>query len=333
MSVCVPAFNAERFVEAALSSILAQTYRPLEVIVVDDASTDRTPAILRQLTDPRLRVIRNQENLGAFATTARAVSAAAGELVAIYHADDVYDPPLVEKEVACLRRHPSAAAVFTENRMIREDGSLIGTNRLPRQFRGRDVLNYADVFPFLVRNKNILLCTPTFMGRREVLADLASYGSHRYHIAYDLDMWLQVLRRAPIVILDEPLMSYRHSSGQFTSRYTRLRVTQEVFFDVMDDYIAVDGWLERLTADDLREYAFHRLDDMTVRAVHHIVRNEPDAARPLLVPGFTWRSLVAHPTRRKLRVLLMRLFLRTALALDAGRLAAPVLVRTEGLRS
>lgn len=333
VSVCVPAFNAERFVEAALSSILAQTYRRLELIVVDDASTDGTPAILRRLTDPRLRVIRNQENLGAFATTVRAVATATGELIAIYHADDVYDPPLIEKEVACLRQYPAAAAVFTENRMIREDGSLIGTNRVPRQFRGRDVLSYADVFPFLIRHKNVLLCTPTFMGRREALADLGSFGSGRYHIAYDLDMWLQVLRRHPVVILDEPLMSYRHSSGQFTSRYTRLRVTQEVFFDLMDDYLAADGWRDRLTADDLREYAFHRLDDMTVRAVHHVVRNEPEGARPLLAPGFTWRSLLAHPTRRKIRVLLMRMFLRTALALDAGRLAAPILVRTEGIRS
>jgi GT2 family glycosyltransferase len=333
VSVCVPAFNAERFVETALSSILAQTYRRLEVIVVDDASTDRTPDALRRLGDARLRVIRNEANLGAFATTVRAVAAATGELIAIYHADDVYDPPLVEREVACLRHHPSAGAVFTENRMIREDGSVIGTNRLPRQFRDRDVLHYDDVFPFLVRHKNILLCTPTFMGRREAVADLGSFGSGRYHIAYDLDMWLQVLRRHPIVILDEPLMSYRHSSGQFTSRYTRLRVTQEVFFDLMDDYLAADGWLDRLTADDLREYAFHRLDDMTVRAVHHVVRNEPDSAQPLLAPRFAWRSLLRHPTRRKVRVLLMRIFLRTALALDAGRLAAPILVRTEGIRS
>ena len=332
VSVCVPAFNAARFIEIALGSILAQTYRRLEVIVVDDASTDGTADLVERFADSRLRSIRGARNAGAYATTCRAMSLARGELVAIYHADDVYDPAIVEKEVACLRRQPSAGAVFTQNRMIREDGSLIGVNRLPPAFRGRELFEYGEVFRFLLRNKNILLCAPTFMGRREVIAELALSGSGRYHIAYDLDMWVQVLRRHAIAILDEPLMAYRHSAGQFTSRYGQLRVTQEVFFDLMDDYITADGWQGRLTADDLREYAFHRLDDATLRAVHHIVRNEPDSARTLLADEFAWRSLIAHPTRRKLRVLLMRVFLRAALAVGAGPMTVPILVRTEGIR-
>jgi glycosyltransferase involved in cell wall biosynthesis len=332
VSVCIPAFNAAHFIEESLSSILAQTYHRLEVVVVDDASTDATRAVVARFDDPRVRCVRNAANVGAFATTCRAVSLANGQLVAIYHADDVYDRTIVEKEVGSLKRHASAGAVFTQNRMIREDGSVIGTNRLPTEFTDRDLLSYEDVFRFILCHKNILLCTPTFMGRREALAGLEGFGSDRYHIAYDLDMWIRVLRRFPIAIIDEPLMSYRHSSGQFTSRYGRLRVTEEIFFELMDDYIRADGWTRRLTASDLREYDFHRLDDMTVRAVHHVVLGDPAKGSMLLRSRFAWRSLVTQPTRRKARVLLMRLFLRTLIAARASHLAVPLLTRTERIR-
>ena len=123
----------------------------------------------------------------------------------------------------------------------------------------------------------------------------------------------------------------RHQAAEELAehRFQAVKAEKQI---IMDDYITADGWQGRLTADDLREYAFHRLDDMTVRAVHHIVRNEPDAARTLVADDFAWRSLIAHPTRRKLRVLLMRVFLRAALAVGAARMTVPILVRTEGIR-
>ena len=71
-------------------------------------------------------------------------------------------------------------------------------------------------------------------------------------------------------------------------------------------------------AVDLREFAFHRLDDQTFRAVNHVIRGQTEEAAALLAAPFTWRSLVAAPARRKLRVLLLRTFMRWALRLGAA---------------
>lgn len=330
VSVCIPAHDVERFVAASVASVLAQTYRRLEVIVVDDASSDATADVLSRMSDARLRVVRAPRNLGAANATNVAVSLARGDLVAIYHADDLYEPSIVEKEVESFHRHPDVGGVFTGNRMIREDGRVIGTNRIPRELAGREVFDYETVFRFVLRNKNILLCTPSFMGRRDVLEALGPFTEEPYHVAYDFEMWLRLLRRHPIAVVDEPLMSYRHSTTQYSARSRRLRTTEEKFFLIMDEYARNDPRLAQLTAADWREYEFHRVDDCTVRAANAVMLGQPsDAAALLGQRRYPWRSLLARPARRKLRVLLMRAALRTALVLHATRLLGPVLTVTE----
>ena len=95
VSIVVPAFNAERFLSEALTSVCAQTHDAIEVIVCDDASTDRTLEIAGATGDPRVRNLRNDQTLGGYGAMNRAVRDSRGEFVAIYHADDVYDPRIV----------------------------------------------------------------------------------------------------------------------------------------------------------------------------------------------------------------------------------------------
>ena len=97
VSIVVPAYNAERFLGEALASILAQSYRELEIIVCDDASTDRTGAIARETGDARVRYLRNDATLGGYGAMNRGVRESRGEYVAIYHADDIYDQRIVER--------------------------------------------------------------------------------------------------------------------------------------------------------------------------------------------------------------------------------------------
>jgi len=96
ISVVIPAFNARGTVEGAIQSALAQSEKDLEVIVVDDASSDSTSEIAKSFPDPRLRLIRNHENLGAGATRDRAIAAAKGKWLAVLDADDYWHPRRLE---------------------------------------------------------------------------------------------------------------------------------------------------------------------------------------------------------------------------------------------
>ena len=131
VSIVVPAYNAERFLAEALASVCAQSHNAIEVIVCDDASTDATPRIAQGTGDPRVRYLRNEQTLGGYGAMNRAVGESRGEYVAIYHADDVYDSRIVERELAFLLEHQDAGAVFCLDRFIDESGRGYGRLQLP----------------------------------------------------------------------------------------------------------------------------------------------------------------------------------------------------------
>lgn len=329
VTVCMPGYNVEATLAHAVESVLAQSYDNIEVILVDDGSTDATEAIARSFTDPRFRYVRNEKNMGGYQTMNRAISLASGEYVAVYHTDDIYGPSIVSKEVDFLESHAEAGAVFCLSRFMDQDGQVYGEMTLPAAFKGRRALAYGEVFPFLLRHKNILFCCPTFMARRTVLETIGPFDAVGYDVAADLDMWIRIVRRYPVGIIDEPLMNYRHSKSQWSSRYNHLRITPELYFAIMDHYVEVDGWRPKLCASDLTEYAFHRCDDDTRRAGNKIILGEFKAARQLLRTPFPRRTLLTNLRRRKFRVLLLRMIVIAGLAMGAGRLLAQLLIRTE----
>jgi succinoglycan biosynthesis protein ExoO len=102
VSVIVPAYNAAGFLKRALHSALAQTMPDLELIVVDDASSDSTLALARDVAarDPRVRVLHNEHNRGMYATYNRAIDVARGEWIAALDADDVWLPERLERMLA-----------------------------------------------------------------------------------------------------------------------------------------------------------------------------------------------------------------------------------------
>jgi GT2 family glycosyltransferase len=329
VSICMPGYNVETTLTHAVESVFRQTYDNIEVILVDDGSTDATEAIARTFKDRRFRYERNKKNMGGFQTMNKAISLATGEFVAVYHTDDIYGTDIVAKEAAYLEDHPEAGAVFCLSRFMDQDGRIYGNMTLPAVFKGRPTLTYDEVFPFLLRNKNILFCCPTFMARRTALESVGPFDAVNYDVAADLDMWIRILRRYPVGVIDEPLMSYRHSKSQWSSRYNKLRTTPELYFSIMDHYLEVDGWRARLSAGDLTEYAFHRQDDDTKRAGNQVILGNYEGAMNLVRTPFPWRTLLTNLRRRKFRVLLMHAAIVAGLAVGAGRLLARLLLLTE----
>src|SRR5437868_5108828 len=146
VSICISAYDVERFVATALQSVLAQTYSNVEIIFIDNGCTDNTYEAACAVADERVRFVRVMPNMGGYQAMNKAVELARGELVAIYHSDDFYESNIVEKEVAYLESHPEAGAVFCMEHFMDEQGAMFGGASLPAELRGRDPLTYADVF-------------------------------------------------------------------------------------------------------------------------------------------------------------------------------------------
>jgi glycosyltransferase involved in cell wall biosynthesis len=207
VSVLMPAFNAERFLPEAIDSVLAQTHEDLELLIVDDGSTDSTPQILAAYAerDARVRVLRNAQNTGIVGTRNRALAAAdpASELFAIMDSDDVCMPDRLALQVAFLNAHPEHALVGGNLVLIDEGGNTIGHRRYPS--------SHEAILDAITRFNPI--AQPTATIRRSAIDAVGQYDE-RFPRCQDYDLWMRVARRFKLANVDAFTLKYRISEIQ-----------------------------------------------------------------------------------------------------------------------
>ena len=202
VSVVMPAFNAARFLDEAVRSVLEQTLLDIELVVVDDGSTDTTPKLLHSYDDPRMRVMR-QENAGIAAALNAGVSLAQGVYIARMDADDVSLPDRLERQADFLTRHPRTVLVGTWYRRIDTTGTTL------------------DVVPGLCGNaelrRDLYTRSPfghgTVMMRRASVLEVGAYRPNTVP-AEDFDLWSRLMRIGEAAILPEVLYEYRLHDSQ-----------------------------------------------------------------------------------------------------------------------
>jgi glycosyltransferase involved in cell wall biosynthesis len=304
VSVLVPSFNGAAYLREALDSILAQTYPSLEIILLDDFSSDETPDIAAEYGD-RITYVRQPRNTGIYDNVNVGIEMARGDLIATYHADDIYLPEIVERQVTYFETYPEVGAVFTANILVDAQNREYHRNVFPLDVRGEKPLDHPTVLNALLKYKNKFLVCPTAMVRTAVHKEVGNYRQDRYRNTSDLEMWLRISRRYPIAILESHLMRYRHFHGNSSQRYHRLRTTPENYFIILDEYLA-GGDRALATPEALVAYEAHRSQDRLMAAISHYIKDElPDGRRAL-------REVDVRPIMRSPYVQRWRLLTLTA---------------------
>ncbi|MEP6690045.1 MAG: glycosyltransferase [Gemmatimonadaceae bacterium] len=321
VSIVIPAYNAERFLARALASVCAQSHSAIEVLVCDDASTDRTATIARGTGDARVRYLRNEQTLGGYGAMNRAVRESRGEYVAIYHADDVYDPTIVERELAFLLEHDEVGAVFCLDRFIDEAGREYGRLQLPAELETTRVFDAALLVESLLRHKNTFLRTPSVMFRRAAFDAVDGFDQSRFGIAADLDMWTRLSIEWRIGLVHEYLMSYRHYAAQWSKQYERMRTEPEIFFAAMDRHLSRPGIRAHVSAEALTCYRVWRVRDEAERAANAFVLGDRLKAVALLNASLVRPLLRSSRRAQVTRVLALRTLVRVAAASGTNALA------------
>ena len=282
VSIVVPAYNAERFLGNALASIGAQSHANLEIIVCDDASTDRTAAIAQSTGDARVRYLRNDRTLGGYGAMNRGIRESRGEYVSIYHADDVYDARIVERELTVLCGRSDLTAVFCLDRFIDETGREYDRLRLPPAIADKQTFDAALLADSLPRYKNTFLRTPSVMVRRSAFDAVGGFDQERFGIAADLDMWVRLSLDGPLVLVHEYLMGYRHYTAQWSKQYERMRTEPEMIFAVMDRHLSLPGVRALVSSEALKAYHVWREQDEAERAANAYELGDRQKPVPLL---------------------------------------------------
>lgn len=202
VSVVVPAYNAERTLVATLESVLAQTLQDLEVIVVDDGSTDRTGALGAEILDPRVQVI-TKPNSGASAARNAGVAAAKGTYVAFLDADDLWLPEKLQKQIAFLEANPSVRAVQT--------GVYMVDDKLEIQ-SARPCSPWGDALFDVLMFKNLPAFPSSVVFERLGLEEIGGWDESLV-ILEDWNLAIEAARYCNLESIAEPLVLYRVHPG------------------------------------------------------------------------------------------------------------------------
>ncbi|MGH7139753.1 MAG: glycosyltransferase family 2 protein [Pirellulales bacterium] len=225
VSAIIPAYNCGRFVTEAVESACAQTYSRLEVIVVDDGSTDDTYERLTPFLH-RIRYLR-QENRGLSAARNAGIAASQGEWIALLDADDVWHPEKTAVQIAAAREY---------------DVWLVGArpcNVLPRELPPRPPARYLDVADFL---QSAPLGPSGAIVRRQCFEEVGVFDETLRSIE-DRDMWLRIATRFACLQVDSPCWWYRVHHDQMSRRATRM---YENYRRVLDKFFAENPSYSRL---------------------------------------------------------------------------------------
>ncbi len=280
VSIVVPVYNGEKYLADSLDSIVNQTYPNIEILVMDDASIDGTPDIIASYKE-NVTYYRNETNLGQFDNVNDGILKTNGEYVCVYHADDIYKPEIVEREVSYLNTHKTAGAVFCLDIFIDAEGREYNRLKIPQALRGAGPFDYPTILNALMTYKNVFLVGPTSMVRRKVYDDVGLYKGDEFGIAGDLEMWTRIARLYDIGIIEEHLHYYRHDHGNLSQNYYHLRAETEIHFRILQNHLD-SGGLKLASKESLKAHRAHWAEDLLMVTVNYYIRDELSECKKLL---------------------------------------------------
>lgn len=205
VSVIMPAYNAEQFIEEAIDSVISQTVSDWELIVIDDGSKDRTRQIVSGYVkkDKRISLLVNEENMRVARTRNRGLDICCGEYVALLDSDDYYEPNMLQKMVA-RARETNADIVYCSYALVDEQGKKVCNDFI--------VPEQTDFEQSLVRS--VITCSSVLITRE--IAKNNRFPTDIYH--EDIALWFQLLRDGAVARgVPEVLAAYRQRAGSKTA--------------------------------------------------------------------------------------------------------------------
>ncbi len=252
VSVCIPTYNRANYVGETIQSVLAQTMKDFEIVIVDDGSTDNTQQVIKNFNDPRIKVHKNEKNQGMVPAWNKAVSLSKGKYITILHSDDRYLPGFLEEESKILDKNPDVGFVFSACRIIDDNGNLRWTHKW-RKFRNfglfkiakdrkTQILDGRELIKELIFDNFIRF--PTVMIRRECYDKVGMY-TNKFRFGMDWYMWMQIALYYKAAYSDKALAEYRKHEGTDTAFLVNKGE------NVIDDYKVVTAMLDKTSGKNV----------------------------------------------------------------------------------
>lgn len=306
VSVIMSVYNGETHLAQAIESIIKQTYKAIEFIIIDDASTDNSPAILKEFAerDQRIRVMRNQENIGLTRSLNKGLRICHGEFIARQDADDFSSPERIAKQVYFMTCNPDVMLLGTSGCLMDEKGKVLhnervvsGTNRLRKLIIKKNQFFHGSV-----------------MIRKSCLSKIGLYNEE-FRSGQDYDLFLRIAENYAIENLWETLYHYRITSTAISMTKTKEQLMSGLIAQTASLHRR-KGWLTAWEPGTFQKYEqmldtffTNRMIESNIcltKGRNNLLMNNINSARKEFIKAF-----IAFPMPKTLYHLIKSLFLHT----------------------
>lgn len=207
VTVLMSVYNGEKYLREAIDSILGQTFKDFEFLIIDDGSTDDSAEIIRSYTDSRIRLIQNEENIGLTRSLNKGLKLAKGQYIARMDADDISLLCRLETQGRFLDEHPRVGLVSSSYIKINVAGEEIGFQKVSTE--------NDEIKELFLKGLN-QFCHPSSMFRKECIKKVGTYREF-FKYAQDYDLWRRIAEEYSVANIGEPLLRWRISHNSISS--------------------------------------------------------------------------------------------------------------------
>ena len=242
VTVLMPVYNGEKYLVEAVDSILGQTYKDFEFLIINDGSTDKTVEIVQSYNDPRIRLVNNDENLQLAAALHRGLQLTGSEYIARMDCDDISFPERLSAQVDYLDNHPDVGALGSGFQIIDGDGKKIGAPvRFPSE---HGFLRWSLPFYSPIAHPTVLMRRPLLIEAGGYLSEVIS-GREKYS-GEDYDLWRRLSKITRLANLRRPMIYLRKHGKNVTRIYLdeHLKNTEKISCLILSDALNEDVPIE-----------------------------------------------------------------------------------------
>jgi len=283
VSVCIPNYNNEKYIGDAIKSVLNQTFSDLELIIIDNDSTDNSLEVANEFKDSRIKIIRNSTNIGMTKNWNKCVSKSSGEYIIILHSDDFFAPDIVEKEVKILEENSNVGMVHTGAVILNE---LSKTHQNCLNYEESYIKNGIEQFKMNIQG-NRIYC-PTVMVRRECYDTLGVFDDN-FQYCPDWEMWLRIALKFDVAYISQPLLHYRVHGDNTTFSFNK---TYNINLGAIESYMVIKKIFRK---SELKKYTHLEkkaieqiVNGLLVSAWENLKRNQINLAIKDVALGFVF---------------------------------------------
>lgn len=214
VTIVIPVYNGEKYLEDTLNSLLNQTYNDYEVYILDNCSIDNTCSIAKRYVNKYniFNYIVNSENIGAENNFNKAFTLGTGEYIAIYHSDDIYHDEIIKKSVEKLK-NDEVCAVSCMSNLINKNNEVFKKQSFPKGFDFEKSYSHDQLFKSVLKYGNFIVC-PSVMMKRDIVEKTNKFNFNMFKTSSDLGLWLNIAEYGKFAFLGTNLINYRMHSEQ-----------------------------------------------------------------------------------------------------------------------